>query len=221
MGRFLGQTTREPTRGDNILDRLFVSSPTAYSTVRVVKSTVLSDHKAIVAYNASPTITAKTTVTKSYRRVTPAQHALLLQHLSSPDLDFIDDSQEPQHLFNQFYNIAYSLLDQFYPIRSITVTSRDPDFVTPDIKAMLRRKNRLMRAGRVEEAGALAERIGKAVTRRSKKRLCRIDRQHGAKAMWEALRQMTGRRQNVSVVDGVSADSLNEHYSPVAEGVPV
>jgi len=139
MGRFLGQTTREPTRGDNILDRLFVSSPTAYSTVRVVKSTVLSDHKAIV---------------------------------------------------------------------TITVTSRDPDFVTPDIKAMLRRKNRLMRAGRVEEAGALTERIGKAVTRRSKKRLCRIDRQHGAKAMWEALRQMTGRRQNVSVVDGVSADSL-------------
>ena len=70
----------QPTRGDNILDRLFVSSPTAYSTVRVVKSTVRSDHKAIVAYNASPTITAKTTVTKSYRRVTPAQHALLLQH---------------------------------------------------------------------------------------------------------------------------------------------
>jgi len=50
-----------------------------------------------------------------------------------PNLDFIDDSQEPQHLFNQFYDIAYSLLDQFYPIRSITVTSRDPDFVTPDI----------------------------------------------------------------------------------------
>ena len=38
-------------------------------------------------------MTAKTTVTKSYRRDTPAQHALLLQHLSSPDLDFIDDSQ--------------------------------------------------------------------------------------------------------------------------------
>ena len=38
-----------------------------------------------------------------------------------PNLDFTDDSQEPQHLFNQFYDIAYSLLDQFYPILSITV----------------------------------------------------------------------------------------------------
>ena len=36
------------------------------------------------------------------------------------------------------------------------VTSRDPEYVTPEIKAKLRRKNRLMRAGRVEEAAALA-----------------------------------------------------------------
>jgi len=27
---------------------------------------------------------------------------------------------------------------------------------------------------------------------------------------------MTGRRQNVSVVDGVSADSLNEHYAQIS-----
>jgi len=34
--------------------------------------------------------------------------------------------------------------------------------------------------------------------------------------MWKALRQMTGRRQNVSAVDGVSADSLNEHYAHIS-----
>ena len=38
-----------PTRGANILDRLYVNTP-CYSTVRVVESTVKSDHKAIVAY---------------------------------------------------------------------------------------------------------------------------------------------------------------------------
>ena len=41
------------------------------------------------------------------------------------------------------------------------MTDRDPDFVTPEINAKLRRKNRLMRAGRVEETGTLVERIGK------------------------------------------------------------
>jgi hypothetical protein len=41
------------------------------------------------------------------------------------------------------------------------MTSRDPTSINPEIKYKLRRKNRLMCAGRVEEAGALAERIGK------------------------------------------------------------
>jgi len=56
-------------------------------------------------------------------------------------------------------------LDRFYPKRTITVTSADPYFVTPAVKAMLRRKNRLMCAGRKEEADALAARVGTVITR--------------------------------------------------------
>jgi len=44
-------------------------------------------------------------------------------------------------------------------------------FVTAGIKAMLCHKNRLMRCGLVEEADALAQRIGKEIARRSKTRL--------------------------------------------------
>ena len=46
--------------------------------------------------------------------------------------------------------------------------TRDPHYVTADIKAKLRRKNRQMRAGRVDEAGALARQIGRAITRHNK-----------------------------------------------------
>ena len=62
-----------------------------------------------------------------------------------------------------FYIIAHQLLDQFYPEHTVTVTNKadhDPPYITGHIKAMLRRKNRLMRKGRVEEASALAQRIG-------------------------------------------------------------
>jgi hypothetical protein len=37
-------------------------------------------------------------------------------------------------------------MDQFYPEQTITLTSRDPPYVTPAIKSMLRRQNKLMRA---------------------------------------------------------------------------
>jgi len=36
------------------------------------------------------------------------------------------------------------------------MSSRDPDFITPEIKIKLRRKNKLMRAGRAEEVAALS-----------------------------------------------------------------
>jgi len=44
-------------------------------------------------------------------------------------------------------------------------------YVTSQIKAKLRRKNRLMRAGQVEEAAALARQIGRDITRCSRRQL--------------------------------------------------
>ena len=55
------------------------------------------------------------------------------------------------------------------------VTSHDPGYMTAEIKAKLRRKNRLMRLGRVEEAGALARQIGRDITRRSRRQLENIN----------------------------------------------
>ena len=77
-----------------------------------------------------------------------------------------NNSQTPadtQIEFDVFYTTALSLLNQHYPERTITVTSRDPEYVTLEIKAKLRRKNRLNRAGQVEEAAALAKLIGKDI----------------------------------------------------------
>ena len=46
----LTQIVHQQTRGTNILDRVFVSTPDLYGTVRIVTSVVRSDHKAVVAF---------------------------------------------------------------------------------------------------------------------------------------------------------------------------
>jgi len=96
------------------------------------------------------------------------------------------------------------------------MTSRDPAYITPKIKAMLRRKNRLMRAGQVEASSALSDRIGKEITRCCKKRLGKIDGKTDAKDMWAAVGQLTGRQQEAATVDGISAESLNNHYAAIS-----
>ena len=77
--------------------------------------------------------------------------------------------------FNAFYVAALQLLNQFNPERLISVTSRDPNYITPAIKSKFRRKNRLSRAGRTEEGNALARRIGKDIAARNRTRLSRIN----------------------------------------------
>jgi len=60
------------------------------------------------------------------------------------------------------------------------------------------------------------ERIGKDIKRRSKTRLKKIDGKTGAKDMWTAVRQLTGRQHQQPVVDGVTAESLNDHYAAIS-----
>jgi len=225
----LTKIVHQPTRGNNILDRVFVSNPQLFSAVRVVASVVKSDHKTVVAFSdANQCARPKSKTQRTFRPKTPSQHALFLQHVTSVNFEnprptaSSDPSINIQAEFDHFYTISIQLLSQYYPERTIAVTGRDPDFVTPEI-AKLRRKNRLMRAGRVEEAGALVERIGNDIKRRSKTRFMKIDGKTGAKDMWTAVRQLTGRQHQQPVVDGVTAESLNDHYalpSPLTPPIP-
>jgi len=44
----------------------------------------------------------------------------------------------------------------------------------------------------------------------------KIDGKIGAKDMWTAVRQLTGRQHQQPVVDGVTAESLNDHYAAIS-----
>ena len=147
--------------------------------------------------------------------MTPGQHAAFLQYVK--DVDFTcSPTDSVQDAFDNFYAVSLGLLDQFYPERSITVRSRDPPYITPYIRSLLRKKNRLMRAGRVEKAGARARRVGKAITKRNMTRLQKYNGRTDAKAMWAAVRQLTKHQQNPAVPDGIDADGLNKHYADIS-----
>jgi hypothetical protein len=122
-----------------------------------VSSVVKSDHKAVVAYTDEQPKLPKVASQKIFRRKSPSQHALFLQYAAKEEyFSSGKPCSDTQTQFDEFYSKAMSILNRFYPERTVTITTRDPEYVTPDIKLKLRRKNRLMRAGRTDEAGALA-----------------------------------------------------------------
>ena len=147
-----------------------------------------------------------------FRRRSPAQHASFLKYASQLSIEFDDDS-DVQTNFDKMYSVMRDLIDCFYPERRITVTSSDPQYVTPAVKAMLRRMNRLMRAERTDEAGALAKRIQIAIMRKNSKWLRNIDIKKNAKDVWAKVREVvrgTGQDNNYQN-EGITAQVSNDH----------
>ena len=95
---------------------------------------IKSDHKAVIAYAdkncMQPT---KVKVKRTYRRINPTQHAIFLQHVAKIDLISDIAISDTQTKFDKFYDTMLQLLHKFYPERTVTVSSRDPDFITPVI----------------------------------------------------------------------------------------
>jgi len=126
-------------------------SESCYEDIILVNSPVKSDHKAIVAYNRN----IKTAVTKSRTYAKSFEYA-------------VNTTFDVQQEFDRFYATVrdlHHLLDRFYSERTIVITPADPEFVTPDVKAMHGRKNILISRGRIDETDVLACRFGRAIIR--------------------------------------------------------
>lgn len=205
-----------PTRGANILDQILTSEPLTFDRVKVVKSVIKTDHSAVIAYSGA----VKQTVQKStrkceFRKRSPAQNCSFLSYASALNpSDFL--GSDPDHLFDNFYSLSTSLLDHFYPSRFVSIASTDPPFMTPEIKSALRKKNLLMKKGNLEEAGALAAKIGTLITKKTSSQLSHLNSKTDSKTLWEEVRALTGRTSKPSPPPGVDSASLNAHYASIS-----
>jgi len=74
-----------------------------------------------------------------------------------------------------------------------------------------------MHKGRGEEASALAQRIGNEITRHTKTtQLSLVHENVDSREMWACVRRLTGKNQNFDHVEGIIAESLNDHYSQIS-----
>jgi len=102
----------------------------------------------MIAYNSHTIVaSSKSSVKRLYINKTPNEKALFMSHEHEVIFEKAVIGNE-QAAFDYLYTKALGLLDKYYPEFSISVTSKDPYNMTPDIKSKLRKKNRLMYAGR-------------------------------------------------------------------------
>ena len=72
-----------------------------------------------------------------------------------------------------------------------------------------------MRKGRVEQAKALALRIGSEIIAVNSGHMKAETKSVGTRDMWSAVRDITGKRRSTTTFSCVDAKSLNTHYAKV------
>jgi len=100
-------------------------------------------------------------------------------------------------------------------VKQITTTSADPPFITPEIKTLLREKNKLMRKGQLSKANNTHDKIGQLIRNYNSKRLANIETSD-SKSIWELVRQFTGKTTHTKPDCKLTADQLNEHYASIS-----
>ena len=99
----LNSIVNRPTRGAHNLDRIYVSDA-CYENVQVVRSTVRSDHQAVIAYNTRPRLLPqnKSRQQRTVRLRSPTQNALFLKHASNLKISFSDDTDMQANFDNMY-----------------------------------------------------------------------------------------------------------------------
>src|SRR3981081_3736114 len=108
------------------------------------------------------------------------------------------------------------MLDTHFRLRAITLSDRDPPYVTPFIKQMLRNKNKLMQSNKIDQANALAGRIGSAINNFNAASLRKCNHRLNSSDMWAKGNQLLHKTRETANCESVTALSLNSHFTQIS-----
>lgn len=214
MGLF--SNLNSPTHRGHYLDRLYTNRD-IYSGVKAITSNIKTEHSAIIANCDKSAITdfGKQRRQVQCRLHSNGQVASFLDTVKSFSFScMLTSCNNVQDAFNSFYYDMHYLLNKFFPVSNVTITSRDPPFMTPQIKLLLRRKNRLMHAGKIEMAQNISVQVQKLISKQNSS-IFKFTDGFSCKELWD---KVNGKRK--CFTDNsfkFNAEELNEHFCSVSQ----
>jgi hypothetical protein len=91
-----------------------------------------------------------------------------------------------QLLYTRFLAVSKYLISTSIPSKTVTQWTRDPEYITPLVKSLLRKRYKLRRRGRVAEADALAQKINELIANVRSKRLSHLNNV-STKVLWKSV----------------------------------
>ena len=136
------------TRGRHKLDRLITNSPDfSRPTCIVAKSCLNTDHQALLVNCSTPLATdsRKTRRVVTFPDIRQHNLAKLSEVLHKQDWTDITTESDINIAYSCFVDRLTTLVHSVIPFKHVTVTNCTPTYVTPLVRSLLRRRNKLMR----------------------------------------------------------------------------
>ena len=118
-----------------------------------------------------------------------------------------------EYMYDQFVSIIHSIISESIPVKIVTIGPRDPEYVTPLIKSLLRQRNRLRRKGRTEDADKIALKINSVITHNQATGLEKLSTAT-SKQLWDAVNKSRNcNANNGSLLLMCDPDAINDFFS--------
>ena len=220
----LMQLVNEPTHGTNILDKFITNRPDLFS-VHTVVSSVKTKHKAVLANCYSlATVPPPTAVSvkqvKQFYDIRSQHMAKLADFLERIPWDnIVNEDSDIDTVYSTFIQACHDAIQNCIPIRSVTMGKKDPHFFSPLVKTLVRKRNRLLRKAKLEQADVLRVKIGELISDNKRKLIDKAN-DGDVRALWRAVKQSSSSRDSKNVIFADTAlndaDQLNNFFANIS-----
>lgn len=236
------QLVQQPTHASNLIDKFFINRPDLYTNAAIYTSIVKTKHKAVIVqastrstdFSPCLNVNGKT----SYCVYDTRAHNIdfLRFTVGTYDWSFLYDVRDINDMYRLFVATVRALINKCIPCKTVKIGSSEPFYITPLVKSLLVKRNRLRRRGKLADADLLASRINAIIIELRKKRLNDLSKSR-PKELWKAVRSNTSKQEmrgschkllqnpddvnnffaKISTDDQYNLHDITSYYCPVSE----
>ena len=136
------------------------------------------------------------------------------------DLDTVDwtkitnENLSSGEMASQFYETIWPKFGTCFPLKKVRSSSRDPPFMSPLVKYLLKKRKQAMRRNDEESITRLQSQINRPI--HSNQVNAVKSEKHGSKKWWNKVNNMTGRIGNILPISSITdPDVINTYFQSI------
>ena len=189
---------KKPTRGENSLYVFITNTSYLWEKVKIFNSAVRSDHNMVIACLRTSAKAKRSSI--QFRDVREHRKIHMAYLLGSHDWQEVFSVADSELKCGELSNTLWAMFNECFPLISVCISSRDPPFISPLVKYLLKFRNRLQKRSKPLPAG-LENRINRLIRENQrqtvKQESCMSGR--GSRARWSSVNYYHWKRYSAPV----------------------